>query len=115
MLQLSIKVKTLPGKKKEFLRTLLGFRSSPGLIDQLRKEKGCLNYQIIKDKDQKDDFIIESEWNSMEEYEAHFRGKYYSILLGAIHVLCISPEVKLTNDLKISGLEDIENARDEKT
>jgi quinol monooxygenase YgiN len=109
MIKLSLNVKTHPGKKKEFLRALLGFRSLQGLIDHLRKEKGCLNYQIIKDKDQIDEFIIESEWNSIEEYEAHLKGKHYSILIGAIHILCISPKVKLTNESKFSRLEEKEN------
>lgn len=115
MIKVSIKVKIHPGKKKEFMHALMGFRSVQGLIDQLRKEKGCLKYHLHKDKDQKDRFIIESEWHTLEEFEKHFRSKCYSILLGAIHVLCNSPEVEITNESRILGMEAIEKARKEES
>ena len=105
MVKLTIRVKTRPGKKKEFLISCLGHRSSQGLIDHLRKEKGCLKYNFQKDKDRKDEFIIESEWNSMGEFEAHFKSKYYSFLIGAIHILCEQKTAKIVNGNRIKEID----------
>jgi quinol monooxygenase YgiN len=101
MIKLSIKVKTRPGKKKEFLRALLGFRSLQGLIEQLRKENGCLKYQILKDKDQKDEFIIESEWRNKEAFKLHCQGRCFTILLGAIGILCKRKEMNISDGKRI--------------
>jgi len=97
MIRQSIQVKIRPGKKKEFLRALLGFRSAKGMIGNLVLDKGCLNYQLIKDKNHTDQFLIESEWKTIEDLELHFSSKNYSLLLGAINILCDSSQVKTTN------------------
>lgn len=105
MIEVSIKVKIRPGKKKEFLRLLCGFRSSPGLIDQLRKEKGCLRYHLRKDRDQIDEFYLESEWHNYDLLKAHIQSKYFTILSGAINILCQSPELKISEGSKIISEE----------
>lgn len=97
MINLSIKIRARPDKKKEFLRTFLGFRSYEGLIDELRNEKGCLNYNIRKSKNNRDVFFIEAEWNNQEDFDAHLKGKQIAILLGAIDTLCEEKEVKYSN------------------
>ena len=101
MIKLSIKVKTRPGKKKEFLRALFGFRSVQGLIDQLRKEKGCLKYYVRKDSDQTDEFYIESEWQNKESFELHCQGRCFTILLGAIGILCKRKEMNISDGKRI--------------
>lgn len=111
MIKVSIKVKIHPGKKKEFMHALMGFRSVQGLIDQLRKEKGCLKYYVRKNRDQIDEFYIESEWHNKEAFELHCQGRCFTILLGAIGILCNSPEVKISNESKILGMEAIEKTR----
>ena len=111
MIKLSIYVRTRPGKKKEFLHTLHGFRSSPGLIENLKTDKSCIGYHLKKDKDQKDCFHIEAEWRSWEDFEAHIQNKPFAVLLGAIHVLCISRELKVTDGYLTKGVEAIEAAK----
>ena len=101
MIKLSIWVKTRPDKKKEFLRVILGFRSSKGLIEELRNEKGCLKYNIRKNKESRDEFFIEAEWNNQEDFDAHLKGKQIAILLGAIDTLCEEKEVKYPNKIEL--------------
>ncbi len=111
MIKLSIYVKTCPDKKKEFLRTLHGFRLLSGLIENLNTDKSCIGYHLKKDKDQKDCFHIEAEWRSWEDFEAHIQNKPFAVLLGAIHVLCISRELKVTDGYLTKGVEAIEAAK----
>ena len=97
MNKLSIKVQTRPGKKKEFLQMLKGFHSSNGLIQNLRHEKVCIQYSIRESVNSTNEFFIESEWKSLEELEAHFKSNCYSVLLGAIHILCNSSEMETSD------------------
>ena len=97
MNKLSLKVQTRPGKKKEFLHMLKGFHSSNGLIQNLRHEKGCIQYSIRESVNSSDEFFIESKWSSLEELEAHFKSNDYNILLGAIRILCISSEMETSD------------------
>lgn len=106
MINLSIRAKVRPDKKKEFLRVILGFRSTEGLIEHLRNQKGCLNYNIRKSKNNRDEFFIEAEWNNQEDFDAHLRGKQIAILFGAIDTLCEEKEVKFSNK---NGLKTIHN------
>ncbi len=79
----------------------MGFRSLQGLIDQLRKENGCLKYYVRKDRDQIDEFYIESEWHNKEAFELHCQGRCFTILLGAIGILCKRKEMNISDGKRI--------------
>jgi quinol monooxygenase YgiN len=80
-----------------------------GLIKELRKEPGCLYYRFQREN--KNKFSLDSDWNTREGLEAHFQSSLFSILLGAFHALCEQPEVKVTDGPKTYGMEVIEAAR----
>ena len=103
MIKMTFSIKTLPNKELEFALAM------ESLIKEFRKEAGSLSYQIRKqDKLQ---YGLESEWQSMEALENHFRGHLFSILLGAFLVLCEPPEVEISDGENSFGMEFIEAIR----
>ncbi len=114
MINVSIKVKTRPGKKKEFLQALMGFRSLQGLIDQLGKENGCLKYYVRKDRSQIDEFYIKSEWHNKKAFELHCKGRCFTILLGAIGILCERKEMNISDGKRIIEINAIQKIQKEK-
>jgi len=72
----------LPEKQKEVLQTLLS------LIAQLKKEKGCLSYDIYSDIEDENVFGLISEWESRQALDDHLRSDRFSILLGIKSLLC---------------------------
>ena len=111
MVECTLSIKPKNCKEGEFQQELDGFGSNPGLIERLRMARGCLSYRVRSDSAQHCQFIIESEWRSWEEMEKHFRGNSFTILLGAIKVLCQTCDVRITDGTRSAGMEAIEEAR----
>lgn len=111
MVECTLSIKLKNGREREFQQELDGFGSNPGLIRRLSMTHGCLGYRVRSDNTQKYQFIIESEWRSSEEMEEHFRGNNFTILLGAIKVLCQTCDVRITDGTRSAGMEAIEEAR----
>lgn len=103
MIRMTIRLRPYPSKASEFAQTM------EGLIKELRKEPGCLYYRFQREN--KNKFSLDSDWNTREGLEAHFQSSLFSILLGAFHALCEQPEVKVTDGPKTYGMEVIEAAR----
>ena len=103
MIRMTIILKPFSSKVSEFAQTM------EGLIKELRKEPGCIHYRFQRES--KNKFSLDSDWNTKEELEAHFQSSLFNILLGAFHALCEQPEVKITDGPKTSGMEMIEAAR----
>jgi quinol monooxygenase YgiN len=108
MVKLTVITKIQPGKKKEFLILLNGFQSAQGLIDCLIKEPGCLHYNFHTEGPHRENFVIESDWQSWEEMEAHFKNQHFKTLAGAIRVLCHKPEIRISDGTITAGVEVIE-------
>jgi hypothetical protein len=106
VITLIIEVQTLPGKRLEFLRTLEGYDNLPGLMKKIRDEISCIRcHYLIK---QKNKFNINVEFNKLEEVKELLRSECFTVLQGAINVLCKTPEVKITNASNIAGVAGIE-------
>jgi quinol monooxygenase YgiN len=103
MSRVIIHVKIYPTKECEFTQSI------ESLIKEFRKEKGCLNYHLKRENENK--YCLESEWQSMDELENHFRSHLFSVLLGAMDVLCKSSEVKIVDGSLTMSMEAIEAAR----
>ena len=80
MAKLAIGVETIPRKDLEFSEII------DSLAIEVRKSPGCLNYNFKREK--KSEFLLESEWETLEKLEEHFRCKLFSVWLGAFHALC---------------------------
>jgi quinol monooxygenase YgiN len=62
MSRVIIHVKIYPTKECEFTQSI------ESLIKEFRKEKGCLNYHLKRENENK--YCLESEWQSMDELES---------------------------------------------
>lgn len=111
MIKMTIRVKPHSNAQKEFEQTLVGIQIDDthisGLIEKWRTENGCICYLLHRENE--DEFCLESEWLSREELEDHFRGKGFTLLMGAIDVLCETPEVNITDGKSSLGMEFIKS------
>ena len=111
MIKMSISVKPNLNAQKEFEQTLVGMQIEnihiSGLIEKWRNEKGCIRYLLHRENE--NEFYLESEWQSREELEDHIRGNGFTLLMGAINVLCEQPDVKIKDDKASYGMDFIKN------
>ena len=91
MIELNIDLKTRPQKRVEFLKTL------DQLLSDLRREEGSLQYRYRQNDDDITQIHLHAEWQTWENLENHLRGDFFSILMGAIRVLCEKPVVRIDN------------------
>jgi quinol monooxygenase YgiN len=87
--------------QREFLQTAMA------LLNEFRKEKGCIRYHIYEDMEYRDVFVIFAEWETMDDLERHFKTRNYRILFGAIHSLGKNPEVWIRVISSTTGIEAI--------
>lgn len=115
MITMIIRVKTTPNNHQEFEQIFGGLKIEgaeiSGLMKKWRNEKGCISYHLYKENEDK--FCLVSEWQSREDIESHFRSNGFTLLMGAIDVLCETPEVNITNGKSSFGIEAIKVARGE--
>lgn len=69
------------------------------LIENTRKEKGCIEYSLFRDRNNKDNFCFVEKWESVEDLKAHFKSE---------HFMRIVPEIE-----KIKMKKDIVSVYDE--
>jgi len=103
MTKLIIRVKTRAHKELEFAQIM------ESLIKEFRKGPGCLSNHFKREQDS--EFRLASKWETMGELEEHFRSQLFSVLLGALHTLCESSEVKIVDGSRILGMEAVDEAR----
>jgi quinol monooxygenase YgiN len=97
MIKLHIDLKTRPQKLPEFLQTL------DKLLVELHREEGNLMYKYQQSEEDVTKVHLEAEWQNWENLENHLKGSFFSILLGAIRVLCETPVVKIEDDSEKNG------------
>lgn len=56
----------------EELKTLV-----PGLVEETRKEEGCLSYQLFQDLKNKKVLTFIEDWESMEALQQHMNSKHF--------------------------------------
>ena len=57
------------------------------LSSGIRKEKGCLDFNLYMDLEKKDTYRVSGEWQTRQAMEAHFMREKFSVLVGAARVL----------------------------
>jgi quinol monooxygenase YgiN len=115
MVTIIIRVKTIQNKHQEFEQIFGGLQIEDteisGLLKEWRNEKGCISHHLYKEEEDK--FCLVSEWQSWEDIESHFRSMGFTLLMGAIDVLCETPEVNIADGKSSFGIEAIKAARGE--
>lgn len=105
MIDVTIKMTVTADKRSEILQTI------KGLLVQIRDEQDCLSCHCYQDIEEEDVVIFEQEWQTNEALTSHLRSDHFKILLGAMKLLSIEPEIRLNTVVATAGLEAIAAAR----
>ena len=66
-----------PEKRKELSQTLLS------IVEQLRKESGCLHAGFYRNGENEEDFLVVEEWVTQQDSDDHLRSDLFTVLMGA--------------------------------
>ena len=80
-------IKAKPGSESE-LRPILS-----SMLVPIRKEKGCLSYELLENRDDPTEFTFVEEWSSDETYESHLEG-IQSNLPKLMHLFAEQPDIR---------------------
>ena len=89
MIIVKITMNALPEKRKEVLQTLLS------MIEAIRLEKGCSNYQIFQCIEDENVFCLIEEWETREDLEHHMRSDRFGVLMGTKILLNDHPDIQI--------------------
>ena len=94
MSTVTILLRVRPGKRDEFLQALRSIQNN------LKEEADLLKSSFYQDVNDPDIFHLIQEWASQNSMERYIRSDRFSILMGALKVLCSESEVKyqITSD-----------------
>jgi len=82
-----IKIKARPEKRKELTQTL------NSIVEQVRKENGCLHSGFYQDLENEEDFLVVEEWATQKDSDDHLRSDIFTVILGAGSLMHGPPKV----------------------
>lgn len=109
MTGLFIRMPVRRGKRDELHNTL------KSLFAQIRSDPGCLNFQMAMDIEDRGTFFCGGVWENEEALHAFFRTRTCTVLIGAIQLLCESPDVRIDPDPTSGDLSLIQAVRESST
>lgn len=87
MIETTIVVEALPGKRTELLQTL------QSMAEEIRGFKGCKSCVFFQVVDNENIFTLVEEWDSQENLEAHFNSEIFGVFKGTKSLLIRPPEI----------------------
>ena len=105
MIKIFIKVITLKNNESEFQQIL------SSLIQKFENEEGYISAEFSKNFNNQWVFDFLSEWKTMEDLNRHVQGHYFSVLLGALRVLCKKPDIRIDLGTETLGMDFIQKIR----
>lgn len=88
MIDVTIKMTAPADKRKEVLTTI------KDLLSQIRHDQSCISCHCYLDVEADDVIVLKQEWKDDVALAAHVRSGYFKVLLGAMKLLSIEPEVR---------------------
>ncbi|WP_051689816.1 putative quinol monooxygenase [Pelobacter seleniigenes] len=88
MIDVTIRMKVPADKRNEVLQAI------SDLLAPIRNEQDCLSCHCYLDVEAEDVVIFEQEWKTNEALATHLRSAHFKVLLGAMKLLLIEPEIK---------------------
>jgi quinol monooxygenase YgiN len=105
MINVTIKMTVSTEMRNEVLLTI------KELIGQIRHEQDCVSCHCFQDVEVEDVVIFEQEWETNEAFSAHLRSDHFKVLLGAMKLLSIEPEIRINTVVATEGIEAIAAAQ----
>lgn len=81
------RLKAKPGNENE-LRTFLA-----SMLEPVRKEEGCISYELFENRTDPTDFTFVEEWSSDKTWDTHLEG-LQSILPELMKLLAEPPDIR---------------------
>jgi quinol monooxygenase YgiN len=94
-----LRIKVRPEKRKELSQTLLS------IVEQVRKESGCLHTGFYQNVDSETDFLVVEEWASPKDSDDHLQSDIFAVLLGTGSLMHQPPEIVIHTVSHSSELE----------
>jgi quinol monooxygenase YgiN len=94
-----IKINVRPEKRKELSQTLLS------IVEQVRKERGCLHAGFYQSGENETDFLVVEEWETQKDSDDHLRSDLFTVLMGAGTLMHRPPEIIIHTVSHSSELE----------
>jgi quinol monooxygenase YgiN len=105
MINVIIKMTVSADKRNEVLHTI------KDLLVQIRCEQDCISCHCYLDVEAEEVVIFEQEWETNEALATHLRSGHFKILLGAMNLLSIEPDIKVNTIVATKGVEAIATAQ----
>jgi quinol monooxygenase YgiN len=105
MIDATIMMTVPPEKRKEVLQTLTA------ILGPIRREHGCIRCNCYVDVEAENNFFFRTEWKNTEELETHLRSVHFGVLIGAMKLLNIEPDIRFNTISSTAGEEKIKAAR----
>ena len=99
MLAYRLKIEIKPYKPDEFVTSM---RS---LSHKIRKEKGCIGFNMYRDSERDNTYIVVGEWKTRQAMEKHFKTHDFEVLIGAARVLGETFAMNIAEVSKTGGFE----------
>ena len=109
MILATLKMNTLPEKRKEFLQTL------QTVCALIRNEKGCLRCNAFQDLENENSFRLIDTWETRNDLDQHIRSDRFAVLLGTKTLLSRPLEIAIHVVSATTGMEAVEAVRGKKT
>ena len=88
MSTVNVLLRVRPGKRDEFLQALRSIQSN------LKEEEDLTKSSLYQDMNDPNVFHLIEEWAKQDSMERYLRSERFSVLMGALKVLCFESEVK---------------------
>jgi quinol monooxygenase YgiN len=99
MVIIFVRMKVWPEKRKELSQTL------HSIVEQVRKESGCLHSGFYQDVENEKDFLVVSEWATQKDSDDHLRSDIFTVLMGAGSLMSRPPEIVIHSVDRSTELE----------
>ena len=87
MVIIFFRIKVRPEKRKELSQTLLS------IVEQVRKESGCMHAEFYQDVESETDFLVVEQWATPKDADDHLRSDLFTVLMGAGSLMRRPPEI----------------------
>ena len=101
MVDVIVKMAVSEDTRNEVLNTI------KSLLGQIRREPGCVSCHCYQDVETENVVIFKQEWKTNEALTSHLRSGHFKILLGAMKLLSIEPEIRVNTVIATEGVEAI--------
>ncbi len=83
------------------------------MTEQIQFEPGCISSRLYRSMDDENFIMIEELWMSEEDLQRHLQSEKYRNILLVVEMAAEPPEIRFDLIAHTSGVETIENARND--